>query len=90
MLAHINQVIDKKIANNDKTIDKAIIHLQISTLNFMGYLFSKIKKNVDYGIKLTTIANTLLDAFDEESDDTLALRAAILDTLGALYILEEN
>lgn len=90
VLAHINQVIDKKIANNDKTIDKEIIHLQISTLNFMGYLFSKIKKNVDYGIKLTTIANTLLDAFDEESDDTLALRAAILDTLGALYILEEN
>jgi hypothetical protein len=86
VLSRINQVIDKKIANNDKTIDKEIIHLQISTLNFIGYLFAKTGKNIDYGLKLATIANTLLNEFDENDGETIALRAAIYDTLGALYI----
>lgn len=90
ILSRINQIVDNKIANNDRIIDKETIHLQISTLNFIGYLFSKIKKNVDYGLKLTTIANTLLNEFDEKNDETIALRAAILDTLGALYILKKD
>jgi hypothetical protein len=90
VLARINQVIDKKIANNDKTIDKEIIHLQISTLNFIGYLFSKTGKNIDYGLKLANIANTLLNEFDENDGETIALRAAIYDTLGALQIKKES
>ncbi len=90
ILSRINQVIDKKIANDDKTIDKEIIHLQISTLNFIGYLFAKTGKNIDYGLKLTTIANTLLNEFNEKDDDTIALRAAIYDTLGALHIQKKN
>lgn len=90
ILSRINQIIDDKIANNDRLIGKETIHLQISTLNFIGYLFSKIKKNVDYGLKLTNIANTLLNEFDEKNDETIALRAAILDTLGALYILKKD
>jgi len=90
ILARINQIIDKKIENDDKLIDKEIIHLQISTLNFIGYLFSKTGRNIDYGIKLTTIANTLLNEFDESNDETISLRAAIHDTLGALYIQKEN
>ncbi|MBA7525072.1 hypothetical protein ES705_17219 [subsurface metagenome] len=90
ILARINTIIDKKIANNDRLVDKEIIHLQISTLNFIGYLFSKMKKNIDYGLKLTNIANTLLNEFDENSDETISLRSAILDTLGALYILKND
>jgi hypothetical protein len=90
VLARINKIIDKKIANNDRTVDKEVIHLQISTLNFIGYLFSKMKKNVDYGLKLTNIANTLLNEFNEENDETIQLRSAILDTLGALYILKKD
>jgi tetratricopeptide (TPR) repeat protein len=90
VLARINQVIDKKIANNDKTIDKEIIHLQISTLNFIGYLFSKTGKNIDYGLKLANIANTLLNEFDKNDGETIALRAAIYDTLGALQIKKES
>jgi tetratricopeptide (TPR) repeat protein len=90
VLSRINQVIDKKIANDDKTIDKEIIHLQISTLNFIGYLFSKTGKNLDYGLKLASIANTLLDEFDENDGATLALRAAIYDTLGALQIKKKS
>jgi len=90
ILSRINQIVDDKIANNDRLIGKETIHLQISTLNFIGYLFSKIKKNVDYGLKLTNIANTLLNEFDEKNDETIALRAAILDTLGALYILKKD
>ena len=90
ILSRINQIIDKKIENNDRLIDKDIIHLQISTLNFIGYLFSKLGENVDYGLKLTKIANTLLDEFDEDNDDTIALRTAILDTLGSLYIIKKD
>ena len=90
ILSRINQVIDKKIANDDKTIDREIIHLQISTLNFIGYLFAKTGKNIDYGLKLTKIANTLLNEFNEQEDETIALRAAIYDTLGALHIHKEN
>jgi hypothetical protein len=90
ILGHINSIIDKKIENNDKLIDKEIIHLQISTLNFIGYLFSKLKKNIDYGLKLTTIANKLLDEFDENSDETISLRSAVLDTLGALHIQKKE
>jgi len=90
VLSRINQVIDKKIANNDKMIDKEIIHLQISTLNFIGYLFAKTGKNIDYGLKLTNIANTLLNEFDEKDGETIALRAAIYDTLGALHIKKKN
>jgi hypothetical protein len=90
ILSRINQVIDKKIANDDKTIDKEIIHLQISTLNFIGYLFAKTGKNIDYGLKLTKIANTLLNEFNEKEDETIALRAAIYDTLGSLHIHKEN
>jgi hypothetical protein len=90
VLSKINKIIDKKIAHNDRTIDKEVIHLQISTLNFIGYLFSKMRKNVDYGLKLTNIANTLLNEFNEENDETIQLRSAILDTLGALYILKKD
>ena len=90
ILSRINQVIDKKIANDDKTIDREIIHLQISTLNFIGYLFAKTGKNIDYGLKLTKIANTLLNEFNEQEDETIALRAAIYDTLGALHIHKKN
>lgn len=90
ILSRINQIIDKKIENNDRLIDKEVIHLQISTLNFIGYLFSKLGENVDYGLKLTKIANTLLDEFDEDDDDTIALRTAILDTLGSLYIIKKD
>jgi len=90
VLARINKIIDNKLANNDRLIDKEVIHLQISTLNFIGYLFSKLKRNIDYGIKLTTIANKLLDEFDENSDETLQLRCAILDTLGSLHIQKKE
>ncbi len=90
ILARINRIIDKKIENDDRTIDKEVIHLQISTLNFIGYLFSKTGTNVNYGIKLATIAKALLNEFDETKDDTVALRAAIYDTIGSLYIHKEN
>lgn len=90
VLARINQIIDKKIAINDRMIDKEIIHLQISTLNFMGYIFSKINKNIGYGLKLAMIANRLLDGFNQGDDETKSLRAAIYDTLGALHIAKEN
>jgi hypothetical protein len=90
ILSRINVVIDEKIANNDRLIDKEIIHLQISTLNFIGYLFSKIGENLDYGLKLTNIANALLDEFDENSTETISLRSAVLDTLGVLYILKKD
>jgi hypothetical protein len=90
VLARINKIIDKKIANHDRTVDKEIIHLQVSTLNFIGYLFSKMKKNVEYGLKLTKIATSLLNEFNEENDETIQLRSAILDTLGALYILKKE
>jgi hypothetical protein len=49
-----------------------------------------MRKNVDYGLKLTNIANTLLNEFNEENDETMQLRSAILDTLGALYILKKD
>jgi len=90
ILSQINQIIDRKIANNDNKIEKEIIHLQISTLNFIGYLFSKLGKNIDYGLKLTIIANKLLDQFDESDEETISLRSAILDTLGVLYILKND
>ncbi len=90
ILARINQIIDEKIANNNKRVDKEIIHLQISTLNFIGYLFSKLKKNIDYGLKLTNIAKTLLNDFDQNDKETIALKSAIYDTLGGLYILKED
>jgi len=67
--AAVKAVIDKKIENNDRLIDKDIIHLQISTLNFIGYLFSKLGENVDYGLKLTKIANTLLDESSKRSSE---------------------
>ncbi len=90
ILARINRIVDKKIENDDRTIDKDIIHLQISTLNFIGYLFSKTETNIDYGIKLATIARALLNEFDETKDETVALKAAIYDTLGSLYIQKKN
>lgn len=90
VLSRINQIIDKKIADNNRTIDKEIIHLQISTLNFIGYLFSKTNKNIEYGIKLAKIADILLNEFDENNEETISLRAAIHDTLGALYIQKED
>jgi len=90
ILARINRIIDKKIENDDRTIDKEIIHLQISTLNFIGYLFAKTGTNVNYGIKLATIAKALLNEFDKTKDETVALRAAIYDTIGSLYIDKEN
>jgi len=90
LLSKINQIIDSKIANNHKKIDKEIIHLQISTLNFIGYIFSKLNKNIEYGIKLANIANKLLDQFDENENETISLKAAVLDTLGALYILKND
>jgi hypothetical protein len=90
VLARINQIIDEKIANNSKTIDKEIINLQISTLNFIGYLFSKLGKNIEYGVKLTKLAETLLDEFYQDDRESIALKAAISDTLGVLYILKED
>lgn len=90
ILARLNAVIDKKIENNDRLIDKEIIHLQISVLNFIGYLFSKLNTNIDYGLKLTTIADTLLNEFDENSDETISMRSAILDTLGCLYLQKKE
>jgi tetratricopeptide (TPR) repeat protein len=90
ILTKINRIIDKKIENDDRTIDKEIIQLQISTLNFIGYLFSKTGKNIEYGIKLATIAKALLNEFDETRDETIALRAAVFDTIGSLYIRQEN
>ena len=90
ILAKINRIIDKKIENDDRTIDKEIIQLQISTLNFIGYLFAKTGNNIDYGIKLATIAKALLNEFDETRDEIIALRAAIYDTIGSLYIRKEN
>jgi hypothetical protein len=90
VLARINQIIDEKIANNSRTVDKEIIHLQIATLNFIGYLFSKLGKNIEYGVKLTKLADTLLNEFDQNERETVALKAAISDTLGVLYILKED
>jgi hypothetical protein len=90
VLARINQIIDEKIANNSRTVDKEIINLQISTLNFIGYLFSKLGKNIEYGVKLTKLANTLLDEFYKDDMESIALRAAISDTLGVLYIHKED
>jgi len=90
VLAHINKLIDNKIAHNEKFIDKEVLHLQISTLNFIGYIFSKQGKNIDYGLKLVQIAKVLLNEFDEKSEETLELKAAILDTEGALCILKKN
>jgi hypothetical protein len=90
ILARINAIIDNKIAHNDRLIDKEIIHLQISTLNFIGYLFAKIGENIDYGLKLTNLANALLDEFDEKSDEIISLRSAVLDTLGVLCILKKD
>jgi hypothetical protein len=90
ILARINAIIDSKIANNDRLIDKEIIHLQISTLNFIGYLFAKIGENIDYGLKLTTLANALLDEFEDKSDEIISLRSAVLDTLGVLHIQKKD
>jgi len=86
ILARINRIIDDKIAHNSNKVDREVIHLQISTLNFIGYLFSKMGKNIDYGLKLAIIANTLLNEFDENNKETKSLRAAVLDTIGVLYI----
>jgi len=90
VLSRINKVIDDKIARNSLTIDKEIIQLQISTLNFIGYLYSKLKRNLDYGLKLTNLANSLLNEFDQDKKETIALKSAIHDTLGVLYILKER
>ena len=90
ILAKINNIIDEKIANNSKRIDKEIIKLQISTLNFISYLFSKLHRNIDYGLKLAQIAGKLLDGFNKNSQEIKSMRAAILDTIGALYIEKEN
>lgn len=90
VLARINKVIDDKIAKNHLTIDKDIILLQVSTLNFIGYLYSKLGRNIDHGLKLTSLANTLLNEFDQEKKDTIALKSAIHDTIGTLYIFKEN
>jgi hypothetical protein len=90
ILARINAIIDQKIANNDRLIDKEIIHLQISTLNFIGYLFSKLSENIDYGLRLTNLANALLDEFEEKSDEIISLRSAVLDTLGVLFIAKKD
>jgi tetratricopeptide (TPR) repeat protein len=86
LLTRINQIIDKRLANNERRIEKEIIKLQISTLNFIGYLFSKMGKNIDYGIKLATIARSLLKEFDDSREDIISMNAAVYDTLGALYI----
>ena len=86
VLARINKIIDDKIARNSLTIDKEIIRLQISTLNFIGYLYSKLNRNLDYGLKLTTLANSLLNEFDQDKKETIALKSAIHDTLGVRYI----
>jgi len=90
ILSRLNVIIDKKIDNNDRLIDKEIIHLQISVLNFIGYLFSKLNTNIDYGLKLTSIADKLLNEFDESSDETISMRSAILDTLGCLYLQKKD
>ena len=90
VLSKINNVIDEKIASNHLTIDKDIIQLQISTLNFLGYLYSKLGRNIEHGLKLTNLANTLLNEFDPEKKDTVALKSAIHDTLGVLYIAKED
>jgi hypothetical protein len=90
VLARINQIIDDKIAHNSRTVDKEIIYLQISTLNFIGYLFSKLGKNIEYGVKLTKLADTLLNEFNQNDRKTIALKAAISDTLGVLYIIKED
>ncbi len=86
LLTRINQIIDNRLANNERKIEKEIIKLQISTLNFIGYLFSKTGKNIDYGIKLATIARSLLKEFDDSQEDIVSMYAAVYDTLGALYI----
>jgi tetratricopeptide (TPR) repeat protein len=90
VLARINKIVDDKIAQNSLTIDKEIIRLQISTLNFIGYLYSKLHRNLDYGLKLTNLANSLLNEFDQDNKETIALKSAIHDTLGVLYILKER
>ena len=89
-LARINEIIDEKIEKNDRMVDKEIIQLQISTLNFIGYLFARMNRNIEYGIRLATIAGRLLDGFDRKDMDTMALRAALNDTLGLLYIQKEE
>ncbi|RKX98395.1 MAG: hypothetical protein DRP54_08270 [Spirochaetes bacterium] len=86
VLARLNKIIDRKIENNDRFIDKEIIHLQISTLNFIAYLLSKLEKNTEYGLKLIRIAHNLLKGFDENSMETKEIKASLLDTEGALYI----
>jgi len=90
ILARINSIIDEKIAHNSKRIDKEIIKLQISTLNFISYLFTKLHRNIDYGLKLAKIAGKLLDGFNNNSQEIKSMRAAILDTIGALYIEKED
>ncbi|MBN2324663.1 MAG: hypothetical protein JXQ30_13090 [Spirochaetes bacterium] len=90
VLARINKIVDDKIAQNSLTIDKEIIRLQISTLNFIGYIYSKLNRNLDYGLKLTNLANSLLNEFDQDNRETIALKSAIHDTLGVLYILKER
>ncbi len=86
ILAKINKIIDDKIAHNSKKIDKEIIKLQISTLNFISYLFAKLHRNIDYGLKLSRIASKLLEGFNNNMIEVLSMKAAILDTMGALYI----
>ncbi len=86
ILARINKIIDEKIAQNSRKIDKEIIKLQISTLNFISYLFSKLHRNIDYGLKLSKIAYKLLEGFDSNKVEILTMKVAILDTMGALYI----
>ncbi|RKX96259.1 MAG: hypothetical protein DRP84_01635 [Spirochaetes bacterium] len=90
ILARINSIIDEKIAHNSKRIDKEIIKIQISTLNFISYLFTKLHRNIDYGLKLSKIAGKLLDGFNSNSQEIKSMRAAILDTIGALYIEKED
>lgn len=90
ILARINSIIDEKIAHNSKRIDKEIIKIQISTLNFISYLFTKLHRNIDYGLKLAKIAGKLLDGFNNNSQEIKSMRAAILDTIGALYIEKED
>ena len=90
ILARINGIIDEKIANNSKRIDKEIIKLQISTLNFISYLFTKLHRNIDYGLKLAKIAGKLLDGFNNNNQEIKFMRAALLDTIGALYIEKKD
>jgi tetratricopeptide (TPR) repeat protein len=90
VLSRINLIIDEKLAHNDRKIDREIIKLQISTLNFIGYLLSKIDVNVSYGVKLATIARTLLKEFDESKVEIMSMKSAVCDTLGALYIRKKN